>query len=926
VDAFISYSHADRPFVQRLRDALIERSKTVWVDEQDIPAASRWADDLKGAIEQADSFVFVISPDAVASVECRKELDHAASLNKRIIPVKTRETPVAALPEELRRRQFVPGRGTFDDDFDSSLAQLVSAIDTDLDWVHAHTAWGTKAVEWDEHRRDHSFLLSGSELNAAETWIASSTGKEPAPTALQQTYVLTSRQAATRRQRILFSGVTVALVVAVVLSIVALVQRSTAVSNEHVAQSRQYAASSTADLGSDPQTATLLALKALGYDDSSQAESALRAALPDVQVLGRWRGPQGEDVTSAAFAPGDREFVATSRNGTASVVDAATMRTGRVLREPHGAAITEASFSPDGAEVVTASTDGYVRVFSVASGRVVMSEHVARPGEVTTAEFSPVGSEIVATGNGAATIYEVPSGTAVATLPPAFEGSGFTAAAFNAKGTEVAVASTYGYVEVFPLDGNAPTLLPSRSVLEHGGAFGLITSVTFSPDSSEVAFSAGDGTARVFDVASQRQVTTISSLGAPVISSVAFSPRGEELVTSGHDGAIEIWQAATGRPLLALNGDTGVVNSAEFSSDGKEVLSASTDGTARVWDAIPRQATTELFEPGDGAVLNGSFSPDGDELVTASSDGTTRVWEGPSGRLLTTIPSPPGQSAATAAWDPAGSPQVLTAAAQAPNEATIWDAESGGIIRTMTAPGGSGIDNLLLDAQFSPNGKDVVAAGQGGTGWIWNDVTGRLLRQLRLPTRTVINTAVFNSRGTEVLTGDGDGTARVFSVKTGRQLDVVHIPGRPDVLSAVFNQQATEVLTATADGRASVWELDTGKRVFSVTLPGGAIVNAATFNPQGTEVLTASDDGTARLWSVSSGTLLTTFGSVGDGSIVYATFDRAGNQVLTCDEDGVTTIWSPELAAPVASLESIGRQWAATGLTSSQLSAYIPGN
>lgn len=925
MDAFISYSHADRPFVQRLRDALTERSKTVWIDEQDIPAASRWADDLKGAIEQADSFVFVISPDSAVSVECRKELDHATSLNKRIIPVNSRETPLADLPEDVRRRQFVPGRGTFDDDFDSSLAQLVSAIDTDLDWVHAHTAWGTKAIEWDEHRRDRSFLLSGSELNAAETWIAGSPGKEPAPTVLQQAYVLVSRQAATRRQRILFSGVSIALVVAIVLSIVALVQRSTAVANEHVAQSRQYAASSTADLGSDPQTATLLALKALGYDDSSQAENALRAALPDVQVLRRWRGPGGEDVTSAAFAPGDREFVATSRNGTASVVDVATMRTRRVLREPRGAAITEASFSPDGAQVVAASTDGYVRVFSVASGRVVMSEHVARPGNVTTAAFSPVGSEIVATGDGVATVYEVPSGTAVATLPPAFEGSGFTAAAFNASGTEVAVASTFGYVEVFPLDGRAPTLLPSRSVLEHGGAFGLITSVTFSPDSSKVAFSAGDGTARIFDVATQQQVTTISSLGAPVISSVAFSPNGEELVTSGHDGAIEIWQAATGRPLLALNGDTGVVNSVQYSSDGKEVLSSSTDGTARVWDAIPRQATTELSEPGNGAVLNGSFSPDGDELVTASSDGTTRIWDGSTGRILTTIPSPPGQSAATAAWDPAGRSRVLTAAALAPNDATIWDADSGGVIRTLSAPGGSGLDNLLLDAQFSPDGKEVVAAGEAGTGWVWNDVTGRLLRRLRLPTRTVINTAVFNAQGTEVLTGDGDGTARIFSVKTGRQLGAIDVPGRPDVLSAVFNGQGTEVLTATADGRASVWDVATGKRVFSVTLPGGAIVNSATFNPRGTEVLTASDDGTARLWSVSSATLLTTFGSVGDGSIVYATFDRAGNQVLTCDEDGLTTIWSPELAAPVASLESIGRQWAAAGLSASQLSASISG-
>ncbi len=920
MDAFISYSHADRPFVQRLRDALIERSKSVWVDEEDIPAASRWADDLKGAIEGADTFVFVISPDSATSLECRKELDHAASLNKRIVPVNCRETPPADLPEEVRRHQFVPARGTFDQDFDSSLAQLVSAIETDLDWVHAHTAWGTKAIEWEEHARDRSFLLSGSELNAAEAWIGGSPGKEPAPTALQQAYVVLSRHAAARRQRILFSGVSVALVVAVVLSVVALVQRSDAIANEHVAQSREYAASSTAELGSDPQTATLLALKALGYDDSAQAESALRAALPDVQVLDRWRGPGGEDVTSAAFAPGDQEFVATSQDGTASVVDAATMRTVRVLREPGGALMTEASFSPNGRQVVTASTDGYVRVFDVSSGRVVMSEHVAAQGDPVTATFSPVGSEIVATGNGVATFYRVPSGTSVGTLTPTF-GGGISAAAFNANGTELAVASTYGYVEVFHSKAK-PTLIPSLSVLQHGGAFGLIDAVTFSPNSSEVAFSAGDGTARIFDVATQQAVTTISSVGAPVVSSVAFSPNGDELASAGHDGEIEIWQAATGRPLLALDGDTGVVNSVEFNADGNEVLSASTDGTARVWDAIPRPATTELFEPGGGPVLNGSFSRDGAEVVTASSDGTTRIWDRSTGRLLDTITSPSGEAVLTASWDPTGGPQVLTVGAQTPNDATIWNTESGKVTRTLAAPGGNGTDNQLLDAQFSPDGKEVVAAGDGGEAWLWNDVTGRLLHVLRSPVKTVINTAAFNSQGTEVVTGDGDGTARIFSAESGRQIKVLDMPGRPEVLDAVFNAKGTEVLTATADGRASVWDLADDKRVFSVTLPGGAIVNAATFNPQGTEVLTASDDGTARLWSISSAKLLTTFGSVGDGSVVYATFDRSGNQVLTCDEDGVATIWSPELASPVATLESIGRRWAGIGLTARQMRAY----
>jgi len=48
------------------------------------------------SIEQADSFVFVISPDSVRSQVCRNEIDHAIANNKRFIPLLRREITDAA--------------------------------------------------------------------------------------------------------------------------------------------------------------------------------------------------------------------------------------------------------------------------------------------------------------------------------------------------------------------------------------------------------------------------------------------------------------------------------------------------------------------------------------------------------------------------------------------------------------------------------------------------------------------------------------------------------------------------------------------------------------------------------------------------------------------------------------------------------------
>ena len=247
-DAFISYSHDDREFAERLKRAIHDTGRDIWVDESDIPPGARWADDILTAIEDADNFLFIISPDSAASGECLKEISHAASLNKRIIPVVFRVTDLDRLPPAVRARQFIPGRGVFEDDsvpgntFTHSLDVLIKAIDQDLDAGREHTRWGKKALEWDRHDRDRGYLLYGSSIAEAERWLATRPARGPEPTDLQRALVLKSRQEATRRQRRLLTGVSVALVLAIVLAVLALVQRNHAVSEEHVAQADALAA------------------------------------------------------------------------------------------------------------------------------------------------------------------------------------------------------------------------------------------------------------------------------------------------------------------------------------------------------------------------------------------------------------------------------------------------------------------------------------------------------------------------------------------------------------------------------------------------------------------------------------------------------------------------------------------------------------
>ncbi len=64
---------------------------------------------------------------------------------------------------------------------------------------------------------------------------------------------------------------------------------------------------------------------------------------------------------------------------------------------------------------------------------------------------------------------------------------------------------------------------------------------------------------------------------------VAFSPDGKYLVTCSHDGTVRLWDVASGKEVRRFTGHTGPTFGAAFSPDGKYILTASFDYTARLW-------------------------------------------------------------------------------------------------------------------------------------------------------------------------------------------------------------------------------------------------------------------------------------------------------------------------------------------------------
>jgi WD40 repeat protein/serine/threonine protein kinase len=676
-------------------------------------------------------------------------------------------------------------------------------------------------------------------------------------------------------------------------------------------------------LNDDPERALSLGLYAWGkqramipglpqFLHDALLKSRVRLVLPASKKTRYFN----HSVVSVAWLEAGTRLLTGNRDGRVSIWD---VHAGRELTSLPAAlydGINNVVPSPDGRKLITLvssggrTLSGRANIWDAATGRELLGFPI-RDVLFGCAAWSPDGTKLATTDGDAIVLRDAETGRELVTLR-GHKGKVFSVA-WSPDGNRLATASE-GEIVADPLLRWQPNteIWDAATGRVLWTLPGHLAPVTWSPDGSKLATASEGSTAKIWEVATERDLLTLqhdspvksiawspdggklatvslgSQQGATNIwelatgretlalpgraQSVAWSPDGSQLATGGEDGTAKIWEIGSSEDLRALRGHKFPVKSIDWSPDGRKLASASADGVVKIWQPTTGRELLSSASLQD-SVSNISWSPDGTRLASASPDGTVDIFDAASLHNLLTLRH--RSPVAIAVWSPDGG--KLATASQGRDvrrsqsaqesqgrEVKIWESTAG--LNLLTIP----VNLRLANLAWSTDEWRLAASQSYGTAKIWQFATGKsFITGLVDPTSTLHTTMVsrWSPDGSKLAIGRLDGTLKIWNAATGREL-----------------------LNLGRTGDRMLGNLVTVDNIPDV-LPGTSLLSLA-WSPDGGKLAAASDDGTAKIWDAGTGNELLTLHGHKPSVVKLGTDDDPFGDGARNNVNGVA--WSPD--------------------------------
>ncbi|MEA5472569.1 WD40 repeat domain-containing protein, partial [Spirulina sp. 06S082] len=316
------------------------------------------------------------------------------------------------------------------------------------------------------------------------------------------------------------------------------------------------------------------------------------------------------------------------------------------------------------------------------------------------------------------------------------------------------------------------------------------------------------------------------------VQDVAIAPDNRTIVSASKDGTIKLWDILTGREIRTLHGHESAVLSVAISADGERIISCSTDNTIKTWSLDTGAELNNMLGKSHKIYVL-AVSPDGKTVISASADNTIKPkYDGGLEAFLNRIPS-----------RRIGAILSLIGLLKRSPAIKIWDLDKG-------RPKGNfrGYSRGVTDLAISPKGDKVVSGSRDRTIKIWDFKTGKNLDTLWGHNDEIRSVAI-SPDGKTIISGSRDRTIKIWDMHSGHVLRTLRGHSQ-SVTSIAVSADGNIIASGSRDSTIKIWDFNTGE--FINTLLGHTdLVRSVAICNDGKTIVSGSRDNTIKIWGSS---------------------------------------------------------------------------